>query len=559
MVVGSGRGEADIWLRGLAIGLATLAAYALFARYVPGPFGNPDAELGADLPAGLGRLSYPIGYWNGLAAAMAAAIVLLGWLGGRGETRLGRSLAVGMLPIAVLALWATDSRGGFITALLACAVLIGVGPSRSATLAGLAIGGVGGLVAVIAAQGFDALFQRPGSDLGGQGGEMLTLTILIAAATGAARWWADRPVGELAVPAALGKRAAIGAAVLAVVAIVVSDPVQRFDEFKSVPQGTEVTAGSGLLRSGSSGRWQFWNTAVDGYASAPVGGLGAGGYAPYWIEHREIALPATRAHSLLLETLAELGIVGLALVVAFFAVPALAATGRLREPGRVAELAPALGVLAVGFAVASVDWIWDLPGVFVATVIAAALLSGPATLPPGPRGGPGVVQGTVRSRRRFSGGVAVLIGAWVAICACGLLLLANHSVDAGRDQLGRGRVDDAVSSANNAIDLEPWAAEPRELLALAEERAGDIPAARRAVDEAIERAEDDYQLWLLRSRLAERAGDESDARNSLLHAHQLNPLDPEIQSLLEENGLAPAGQSSDSTVGSSGSRWSNQA
>ena len=288
-------------------------------------------------------------------------------------------------------------------------------------------------------------------------------------------------------PPALGKRAAIGAAVLAVVAIVVSDPVQRFDEFKTVPQGTEVTAGSGLLRSGSSGRWQFWNTAVDGYASAPVGGLGAGGYAPYWIEHREIALPATRAHSLLLETLAELGIVGLALVVAFFAVPALAATGRLREPGRVAELAPALGVLAVGFAVASVDWIWDLPGVFVATVIAAALLSGPATLPPGPRGGPGVVQGTVRSRRRFSGGVAVLIGAWVAICACGLLLLANHSVDAGRDQLGRGRVDDAVSSANNAIDLEPWAAEPRELLALAEERAGDIPAARRAVDEAIER------------------------------------------------------------------------
>ncbi len=116
-----------------------------------------------------------------------------------------------------------------------------------------------------------------------------------------------------------------------------------------------------------------------------------------------------------------------------------------------------------------------------------------------------------------------------------------------------------MSSANNAIDLEPWAAEPRELLALAEERAGDIPAARRAVDEAIERAEDDYQLWLLRSRLAERAGDESDARNSLLRAHQLNPLDPEIQSLLEENGLAPAGQSSDSTVGSSGSRWSNQA
>ncbi len=106
----------------------------------------------------------------------------------------------------VLALWATDSRGGFIAALLACAVLIGVGPSRSATLAGLAIGGVGGLVAVIAAQGFDDLFQRPGSDLGGQGGEMLALTILIAAATGS-RTLVGRPAGGRAGGAAGARQA----------------------------------------------------------------------------------------------------------------------------------------------------------------------------------------------------------------------------------------------------------------------------------------------------------------------------------------------------------------
>ena len=76
VVLASRRSEATPWLAGLAVGLAAIAAIALLARFEPSLFGNPDADL-ADLPAVLGRLTYPIGYWNGLAAVMAAAIVLL--------------------------------------------------------------------------------------------------------------------------------------------------------------------------------------------------------------------------------------------------------------------------------------------------------------------------------------------------------------------------------------------------------------------------------------------------------------------------------------------------
>ena len=64
-------------------------------------------------PGAADRLSYPIGYWNGLAALLAIAAVLLAHAGARAPER---SAAVARrprwLPLALLAIWLTDSRGG---------------------------------------------------------------------------------------------------------------------------------------------------------------------------------------------------------------------------------------------------------------------------------------------------------------------------------------------------------------------------------------------------------------------------------------------------------------
>jgi Flp pilus assembly protein TadD len=134
----------------------------------------------------------------------------------------------------------------------------------------------------------------------------------------------------------------------------------------------------------------------------------------------------------------------------------------------------------------------------------------------------------VRSRRRFAAGVVLLLVAWLAICGSGLLLLSAHSLESSRDAAGRGDIDAAVSAANDAIDLQPWAAEPRTQLALVYEQAGDIEAARTAISEAIERSPDDYRIRLLASRMAAEADDDVAARAELLAAHRLNPRDPEI-------------------------------
>ncbi len=526
VVIAAARGDARSWLAGLAVGLTAIAAIALMARFEPSLFGHPDADLAVRVPSALGRLSYPVGYWNALAAITAAAIVLLAWFGASARSPGWRSAAVAAIPIAVLALWLTDSRGGIAAAAIGFAVIAICGPRRSALVTNLCLGVAGGIVLIAVSQLYDELLHDPiDPAAAGQGDRMLLFTALAVAATGAARHLLEGAIARFTVP----RRAAIAALALAAAAAVVGfvaiDPVQRFEDFKAPPTGDE----NGFLRGGSSGRYQFWTAAVDAFADQPVTGVGAAGYTPYWLEHREIAQPATRAHSLLLESAAELGVFGLALVLGFFGVAAVTGWRRTKRPSPMPDAAPALAVLVIGFVVCAVDWVWDLPAVFAPTVLAGALLTGPATLPaisiaPAP-----ARIGVARSRRRFASGVAVLLAAWISICGSVLLLLEDRKIEASRSAAQAGDLQAALDAANDAADLEPWAAEPRTQLALIYEDMSDLPAARREIAEAIDRAPNDYKLYLTAARFDAESEDMQAALARIAEAVRLNPLDPTVQ------------------------------
>ena len=523
VVVASPRDSARAWLRGLAIGLAAVGAIALLARFEPGPFGNPDADLLESIPAIAGRLTYPVGYWNGLAAAMAAATVLLVWFATTGGTRATRALAAGAAPLVVLALWMTGSRGGIVAAAIAIAILLAATPNRSRLVANLALAAVAGLGLILAVEARHELLAVPTDQKAGpQGDQMLVVSLVVFAAAAALRYALDSIFTRLRTPRAVAMAAVAALAIAAVAALVVVDPIEQLDEFSDPPSAEQLASNErGLFRGGGSGRWQFWETAVDAFETAPVAGVGASGFTPYWLEHREYPIVARRAHSLLFESAAELGIVGLALIVGFFAVGTAVAVQRWRR-AEIADSAPALAVLAVGFAAAAVDWTWDIPAVFVPTIVAAALLTGPATLP-----GPSAlapVYGEVRSRRRFARGVAVLLVAWLSICASGLLLLSAHALTQSEARAEGGDLAAAIESAGTAIDLEPWAAEPRAQLAELYERAGDIPSARSAIAEAIARSRRDWELYLTAARLAALDSDEAAVTSNLRRAAELNPL-----------------------------------
>jgi O-antigen ligase len=113
-------------------------------------------------------------------------------------------------------------------------------------------------------------------------------------------------------------------------------------------------------------RWSYWNASLDDYVAHPLLGSGAGTYWLYWTAHPRPVLDALDAHSLYVEALAELGLVGLALIVVFLGSAAHAAY-------RYAAGAIWAGALVVAvYAVhAAVDWDWELPVVTLSAVLAA--------------------------------------------------------------------------------------------------------------------------------------------------------------------------------------------
>lgn len=106
-------------------------------------------------------------------------------------------------------------------------------------------------------------------------------------------------------------------------------------------------------------RAPYWQAARHLAAANPFAGTGAGTFGLLY----HGALPGRDAHSLYLQAFAELGVVGLVLIVALFALPLAVALRR-----RLA--APAAG-LTVYLLAAGVDWDWQLPAVTIAALALA--------------------------------------------------------------------------------------------------------------------------------------------------------------------------------------------
>ena len=112
----------------------------------------------------------------------------------------------------------------------------------------------------------------------------------------------------------------------------------------------------------------------------PLLGTGAGTFGRYWAASGK-ALDlggALDAHSLYLETLAELGPLGLSLLLAMLLAPLRGALARRRTP----YVPAAVGAYAAFLVHAGLDWDWELPAVVVAALCCAGAVAA-AELEPG--------------------------------------------------------------------------------------------------------------------------------------------------------------------------------
>jgi O-Antigen ligase/Tetratricopeptide repeat len=516
VVVTSRAGDARGWLAGIAIAFAAVAIVALASRFQPSLPGGDD-DIAQVIPGPLARLSYPIGYWNGLATTAAIGAVLLAWLGAVSRERVTRALAVGAIPLFGLVIYLTSSRGGVAAAVLGIAALLIFGRQRLQLISGLLIGGAGaGILILLASRRPELVDAIPGDIAEEQGNEMAIFTVLVAAAVVAGRWFLDDWLERLTISRNAARAAIVAVAVILLAGLIVSNPPERLDQFKDPPPeeiDTRDFVASHITSSAGNGRYQYWSAAIDAFEDEPFRGIGAGGYEAFWIEHGSLARPIRDAHSLVLEAGAELGILGLGLVVAFFGAAIAGAVRRPREGDGLLDSGAALAVLVAGGAVAATDWIWELPVVFAPVVIAAALLTGPATGPSLPSA-PGSPRGW---------GLATLLAGSIAIFASAIVLITEIKLADSHDAVREGDLAAAAQDAQDAITIQPWAAEPRLQLGLVEERAGDLTAAREELEEAIAKARDDWRLWFVLARIDTKAGRIKAAQEALGRARALNP------------------------------------
>jgi O-antigen ligase/polysaccharide polymerase Wzy-like membrane protein len=515
---------------GIAIGFAIVVLAGLGSRLLPHVI-----EVTDGLGSG-SRLRYPLGYWNANATMCGITVAMLLWMS-RGSRWDGlRWLSVGLVPATLLTLYFTYSRGGLVSLAIACACLIALSADRLWLLGTLALGGLGALPALLAVQARDGIANNSlGQATVDQG--VTVLLILLAGTALSLGLFAllrrlerdrgprtDRAVSLSRNPVLL-KRVALAGAVVAVIAVALVGG-RAWDQFSSseVQVPTQDPA-QHLANFSGTGRHDFWRVAVDAFEEEPLIGHGAGTYVFSWDELRSIYLPAIDAHSLYLETFAELGIVGGLLILGFVlsAIWVAFSAWRAAPPER-REAQAALLAAMVAFAVAAgFDWFWEIAGLGAVFLLAAGAMTAARCeqLQAAPVGG--------RGGRGFGLAISGLALAWIAALALIGPLLVEHEIESSESAVDRGDLTSAADHADTARSIEPWAASPYVQLGLVAERAGEMPRAVELAGKAIEREERNWVLYALRSRFERENDDPAAARHDFEEARRLNPLAPREQ------------------------------
>jgi O-antigen ligase len=278
------------------------------------------------------------------------------------------------------------SRGALAAALIGAILILALVPTRPQLRAAI-VCLAGGLVTSASAAALPGVASLEGtpSQLDRDGAIMLAILLLVSAAAAvvAARTARAERAGSASVasvPFASRLPLVAGAAVLlCVVGLIVGGLLEDSD--------TEAAgARASRLASVSSLRYEYWQVGVQAFADHPLGGLGAGGFRVYWRQHRDVDAGVTEVHSLELELAAELGLPGLALLLALLAGVGLAARQALR---RGAPLAVAgVAGCTVWLLHASIDWDWQVPAVTLPAILLAGGLLAECELPADPVGEP---------------------------------------------------------------------------------------------------------------------------------------------------------------------------
>ncbi len=524
--VGQAEGRLAWMLRGVAVAVVFVCACGLITRVLPRVWPTPPSVA-------VHQLSFPVSYWNTLGLLAAVGIVLCVHLSSEsGEAPLVRALAAAAAPVLVCTLYFTFSRGAAAICVIALIVYV-LAAHRPGVLSALIV--VIPLSAVALTVAYDANLLagvHPTSAAAVVQGRHVAIAVGVCVVlSGVLRAMLSRRLdGRLArtrwsisMRGRRGVIAALALATLAAVAVIalsgrIAHDYHRF--LQPTASGNVGDLRTRLSDPANGVRVAVWKVAWRQFEAAPLLGHGADTFPDAWARYRPALWEARAAHSLYLQTLAELGIVGLILLLTAMVTVLLSAASGLRGPTRCSHAA----VLAVALAIAlhaAFDWDWEMPVVMVLFFSLGGFVAGRhPSRPERERVGP-----ARRGRVLLRGGVAVSFLALSLLPA--YVWLSQRNLDSATYAFSKGDCLSARDAAAASISRLGDRAEPYEILAYCDVRLGEPvagwAAARRAV--ALE-----PRNWTYRYALAVTAAAAGqDPRPAAAGAWALNPLEPRVR------------------------------
>lgn len=503
-------------LAGVVVATLVICGYALLTKVFP-------AQLAAN--ESVARLRAPFGYWN--ATGLCAAIGIVGclWLGTR---RAGHALlsalaypAMGLLMVALMLAY---SRGSLAVALIGVVVWLCLVPLR-----------LRGVLMLIACGAFAAIpvaFDFASSALSSEGillparvsaghqlGLLLLAIVLALLAMGIAIGFALARR-----PPSIQTRRRVAGALLACLALVVLAGVAGLAHSRRGFTGTishelstltnpnvSVPNTPGRLTAVASVRARYWKQALQVFEAHPLLGVGGGGYDVARKQYETGTLEVAHAHGYVVQTLADLGVVGILLTIALlltWCAGAGAATHLFNRrwskwrwrsidlaytPERIGMLT--MLSIVITFGVHSfVDWTWYVPGTACIALICAGWLAGrgpieqPTTAPAGPWRH--LLPWRVSPTRVAAAGAAVVL----ALLAAWSEWQPQRSSEASEEAL-RLSGGAALAAARTGVNRDPLSLNAIEKLATVQESLGQAGQARATRLKAVRRQPANPAAW----------------------------------------------------------------
>jgi UDP-GlcNAc:undecaprenyl-phosphate GlcNAc-1-phosphate transferase len=529
------------------LGATTLGISAVALSVLVRMLGTNPAELFLG-----GRLNSPLGYINGEGCLFAMGI--WPWLAAAEARRAivaGPAAAMATL-MACLALL-SQSRGTALAIAGAVILVVAIAPGRTRRVYALLV--IAGGVALVAPELLRVYDNAAGGSVAVDVSHAAARAALLGALAVGFAWavlvaFAQRVASS---PARSPRLRTLGSRLLVIPVVVAialaggfagrigTEADRQWHAFVHVGETGEnstpssPSAGRSRLLSGAGNRYDYWRIAWQVWKSHPLGGVGGGNYARPYFERRSTIEDVEQPHSLELQALSELGLVGALLLGAFIAGVGWGAVrmrrGATSSPLLRALMVGGLGTFTTWLVQASVDWMQLLPGLTAIALVAAVVLVWRAPAPEGER------TTAPEGRRPFALRPAAVLGA-VAILATLVVGGASLSRQALAD-LFRSRAQTELATSRTAaladvkrsLDIDADSVQAYYVKAAALARFNEARATEATLAVALRREPRNFVTWVLLGDVAARQGRLTLAKRCYTRASLLNPLNRTLRQL----------------------------